>query len=72
MKINLPVTNIETLLPEGEFIYSRTDLKGVITEANEAFCVSAAIRATRWSGSRTTSCATRTCLPPHSRICGAT
>ena len=38
MKINLPITNIETLLPEGEFIYSRTDLKGVITEANEAFC----------------------------------
>jgi aerotaxis receptor len=38
MKINLPVTDVETLLPEGEFIYSRTDLKGVITEANEAFC----------------------------------
>lgn len=38
MKINLPVSNIETHLPEGEFIYSRTDLKGVITEANEAFC----------------------------------
>lgn len=38
MKINLPVTDIETLLPENEFIYSRTDLKGVITEANEAFC----------------------------------
>ena len=38
MKKNLPVTNVETLLPENEFIYSRTDLKGVITEANEAFC----------------------------------
>jgi aerotaxis receptor len=37
MKINLPVTDTETLLPEGEFIYSRTDLKGVIVEANEAF-----------------------------------
>jgi aerotaxis receptor len=37
MKINLPVTNVETLLPEGEFIYSSTDLKGVIVEANEAF-----------------------------------
>lgn len=37
MKINLPVTNVETLLPENEFIYSRTDLKGVIEEANEAF-----------------------------------
>jgi aerotaxis receptor len=37
MRSNLPVTNIETLLPEGEFIYSRTDTKGVIVEANEAF-----------------------------------
>ncbi len=38
MRKNLPVTNTETQLPEREFIYSRTDLKGVITEANEAFC----------------------------------
>ena len=37
MKKNLPVTNVETLLPEGEFIYSSTDLKGIIVEANEAF-----------------------------------
>ena len=37
MKINLPITDIETQLPEGEFIYSSTDLKGVIVEANEAF-----------------------------------
>ena len=38
MRKNLPVTNVETLLPENQFIYSRTDLKGQITEANEAFC----------------------------------
>ena len=37
MKINQPVTNVETLLPEGQFIYSSTDLRGVIIEANEAF-----------------------------------
>jgi aerotaxis receptor len=37
MKTNLPITNIETLLPEGEFIYSSTNLKGYIVEANEAF-----------------------------------
>ena len=37
MRNNQPVTMIETLIPEGEFIYSRTDLKGVIEEANEAF-----------------------------------
>jgi len=38
MRRNQPVTNAETQLPENQFIYSRTDLKGVITEANEAFC----------------------------------
>ncbi|MBP8215933.1 MAG: methyl-accepting chemotaxis protein [Propionivibrio sp.] len=38
MRKNLPVTNVETILPDNQFIYSRTDLKGVITEANEAFC----------------------------------
>ena len=37
MKTNLPITNVETTLPEGEFIYSSTNLKGVIVEANEAF-----------------------------------
>lgn len=37
MRNNQPVTNKETLLPEGQFIYSRTDLKGNIIEANEAF-----------------------------------
>jgi len=37
MRNNQPVTAVETILPEGEFIYSRTDLKGMIVEANEAF-----------------------------------
>lgn len=37
MRNNQPVTQIETLIPEGVFIYSRTDLKGKITEANKAF-----------------------------------
>lgn len=37
MRNNQPVTTVETLLPEGQFIYSRTDLKGTIVEANEAF-----------------------------------
>jgi len=31
------VTQVETVLPDNEFIYSRTDLKGIIVEANEAF-----------------------------------
>ncbi|THF66523.1 methyl-accepting chemotaxis protein [Pseudothauera nasutitermitis] len=37
MRKNLPVNNVETLLPEGEFIYSRTDLQSIIVEANDAF-----------------------------------
>ena len=37
MNMNRPVTDVETLLPEGEFIYSRTDLKSIIVEANKAF-----------------------------------
>ncbi|MDR3351927.1 MAG: hypothetical protein LBO00_02730, partial [Zoogloeaceae bacterium] len=37
MRLNQPVTDVETLLPDNEFIYSRTDPKGVIVEANEAF-----------------------------------
>ncbi|WP_018151163.1 methyl-accepting chemotaxis protein [Leeia oryzae] len=37
MRKNLPVTNQETLLPEGEFIYSQTDLQGNIIELNDAF-----------------------------------
>ncbi|HJW23628.1 MAG TPA: PAS domain-containing methyl-accepting chemotaxis protein [Rhodocyclaceae bacterium] len=44
MKKNLPVTQVETLLPEGEFIYSRTDLKGQIVEANEAFAAVSGFR----------------------------
>ncbi|MDR0564739.1 MAG: methyl-accepting chemotaxis protein [Azoarcus sp.] len=37
MRLNQPVTEIETQLPEGAFIYSRTDLHGRIVEVNEAF-----------------------------------
>lgn len=37
MRNNQPVTRQETVIPEGEFIYSRTDLRGIIEEANEAF-----------------------------------
>lgn len=37
MKTNLPVTQHEILVPEGIYLVSQTDLKGVITDANEAF-----------------------------------
>lgn len=37
MAVPRPVTSVETLVPENAFIYSQTDLKGVITEANEIF-----------------------------------
>ena len=37
MRNNQPVTQIETLLPDNLFIYSTTDLNGVITSVNDAF-----------------------------------
>lgn len=37
MKINSPVTNVEQPFPEGKYIVSRTDLKGIITYADDTF-----------------------------------
>ena len=37
MKINLPVTQAEKPYPKGKYLVSKTDLKGVITYANDAF-----------------------------------
>ena len=37
MRSNMPVTNIEYVLPEGEVIISRTDIKGRVTYVNESF-----------------------------------
>jgi len=37
MRNNQPVTQIETQLPDNLFIYSTTDLNGVITSVNDAF-----------------------------------
>jgi aerotaxis receptor len=37
MATDVRVTNVETVVPDGVFIYSQTDLRGIITEANEAF-----------------------------------
>ncbi|QDF97586.1 hypothetical protein CJ010_14090 [Azoarcus sp. DD4] len=37
MRTNLPVNNVETPVPDGEFIYSRTDPSGRILEANDLF-----------------------------------
>ena len=37
MKTNLPVTQTETPFPEGHYIVSRTDLKGMITYVNDTF-----------------------------------
>ena len=44
MQTSNAVTDIETLLPEGQFIYSRTDLKSLIVEANDAFADISAYR----------------------------
>jgi len=37
MKINQPVSQVEIPFPKGRYLVSRTDLKGVITHANDAF-----------------------------------
>jgi methyl-accepting chemotaxis protein len=37
MKINMPVSDKEVLMKKGEILVSRTDLKGIITYANDAF-----------------------------------
>jgi aerotaxis receptor len=37
MAVGAQITDRETLVPQGVFIYSRTDPKGRITEANQAF-----------------------------------
>ncbi|MGZ5052915.1 MAG: PAS domain-containing protein [Methylobacter sp.] len=37
MKINNPVTNREVRMRKGQILVSRTDLKGVITYANDEF-----------------------------------
>ena len=37
MKINEPVTGIETKIPENEIIVSKTNLKGIMTSANDIF-----------------------------------
>ena len=47
MRSNMPVTNIEYVLPEGEVIISRTDIKGRVTYVNESFVQSSGFRAKR-------------------------
>ena len=37
MKKNLPVTQVECPFPKGQYLVSKTDLKGVITFVNDAF-----------------------------------
>ena len=37
MRSNLPVSNVEQVMRDGEFIVSRTDLRGIITYVNPYF-----------------------------------
>lgn len=37
MKTNLPVTQTEAAYPHGRYLVSKTDLKGIVTHANDAF-----------------------------------
>lgn len=48
--VKVHVTNVETLVPEGVFIFSQTDLKGRITEANAAFAEISGYRAEEMVG----------------------
>ncbi len=48
--VKVPVTNVETPVPEGVFIFSQTDLKGRITEANAAFAEISGYRAEEMVG----------------------
>ena len=38
MKVNLPITNKEINYRDGAIIFSRSDIKGVVTEVNSDFC----------------------------------
>ncbi len=38
MRLNMPVTNVERVMREAEYIVSRTDRRGVITYVNPYFC----------------------------------
>ena len=37
MKTNLPITQVEKHFPKGKLIVSKTDLKGAVSYANDAF-----------------------------------
>ncbi|MHB9116867.1 MAG: methyl-accepting chemotaxis protein [Burkholderiales bacterium] len=37
MKTNLPVTQVEKPYPKGKYLTSKTDLKGIVTHANDTF-----------------------------------
>ena len=37
MKVNMPVTDTEVLMEEGTILVTKTDLKGCITDVNDAF-----------------------------------
>lgn len=50
MRNDFVVTDTETIVPDGVFIYSRTDLRGMIVEANEAVAEISGYRQDRMAG----------------------
>ena len=48
--VKVHTTSVETVVPEGVFIHSQTDLKGRITEANQAFAEISGYRAEEMIG----------------------
>ena len=71
MKINLPVTNQEIPFPPNQYLVSKTDLKGIITHANDAFVEISGFSRDELIGASHNWCAIRTCRPRPLPTCGA-
>jgi methyl-accepting chemotaxis protein len=50
MRINEPVTNVEHTMKDGEILVSKTNLRGILTEANKAFLDIAGFEASEMVG----------------------
>ena len=70
MRVNEPITERETDVPDGEPLVSRTDPAGRIEFVNHVFVEVSGFTEQELIGSPHTSSATRTCRNRRSPICG--
>jgi len=70
MRQNLPVTNIEKPFPKGKTLVSKTDLKGIITYANDAFVEISGFSREELLGQAHNLVRPPTCRWRHSPTCG--